>query len=514
MATAEQNATTIEQEYLRLANDRKPYEDRAEDCSKLSLPSVFAEETFKAQDDLERGYAQGFMADLVKNLVGKLALTILPSTQPFFRLSATEEAMEKVTGNNEDAISEVDKILSTKEEQVMRVINRSRFNKPLYPALKLSVITGNGIIEKFDKNKYKVHNLHNYVIQRDFAGEILRLIIQETKSYETIPEEFKSQLDEDKRDEKVAIYTDFKLEDGKFILRQELLGQPVGQEKTFKSFEDKFIDVGWDRIDGEDYSRGFFEDHLGTVITLDKLMKIVTEGIAESVKIVKCVNPNGSTTYQDYVDAKHGEAIVGDAADVTTIQSDKAQDLSVAKQLIEEIKQELAKSFLSTALSIRDSERTTAHEVQLVAQEAEAGLGGIYTRLSDNIQRPLVNQSLSEIEVTTGNDIDVIITTGLQALGRNVELSKINAMIQELQLLASVVNPEEVSRYVNVGAVCSAIVANSGVASKNFLYTKKEVEAKQAEQQKEAMSQQALGAIMPQAGQNVANQMVPPQQGE
>lgn len=508
----EQNKETSEARYKTLANLRTPYDDRSEECAELTLPYAYLEESHSGQDALERDYIQGFGAMLVNHLVGKLALTILPPSQPFFRLSATEEAMAKVSGDNPDAKFEIEKILATKEEGALRAINKSDFRSSLYPALRLSVITGNCIIEKIG-DEYKVHNLRNFVVQRDFSGKITRQIIEEKLAYETLPEEFKSNIDEDKRDEMVSLYTDVQLLNNTYTLTQELNGTPVGKEETFKNYNEKFIDCSWNRLDGEDYARSFVEDHLGTLISLSKMTTVMYEGIAESVKIVKLVNPNGLTSYDDYIEASHGDAIIGNANDITTIQSDKVQDLRVLKEVIGEMKQELSRAFLVTGASIRDSERTTAQEVSLVANEVEASLGGIYTRISGNIQRPVVIQALKQIKVDTGKDIDVIITTGLQALGRNVELSKINALIQELTLLGSVVGAEEVAKSVNVSAISSAMVANSGVASKDFLYTPKQMDQKEAERQQQMMAQQAMEGGLGQAGANLANQMIP-QQGE
>jgi len=503
---------SIEEDYKKLTTDRTSYEDRAEECATLTLPYTFPDENLKGQDNLDREFVQGFGAMLVNHFVGKLALTILPPSQPFFRLTASQEAMDAVTQGNPDAIYEVEKILAQKEEAVLRGINKSDFRASLYPSLRQSVVTGNCIIEKIDEGGYKVHGLRSYVIKRDHKGKIIRLIIEEKMAYETVPEEFKVEKPDENNDtEDISLFTNVSLIDGSYVLTQELLGQEVGNETKFKNFEDKFIDGAWNRLDGEDYARSFVEDHLGTLFVLNKLLKVITEGIAEGVKIVKLVNPNGLTSYQDYVEAKHGDAIIGKDGDITTIQSGKSQDLSVAKELVNEMKQELSRAFLVTGASIRDSERTTAQEVSMVANEVEASLGGIYTKVSGNIQRPVVSQELANLKIKDNKDIEIIITTGLQALGRNVELNKINTLIQELQMLGGIVGAEQVSKYINVGAISSAMVANSGVASKEFLYSAKELQANEEAQQKQMMAQQALQGALPQAGQNVANQYTQPE---
>lgn len=499
----------IAERYEELKNDRVPYTDTAEEAAELTLPYAYLADDHKAQDQLNRGYTQGFAAQLVNHLVGKLALTILPSNAPFYRLTASEEAMFAITQGDDNAKFEVERQLAIKEEAILKNINKNNLRASLYSALRLAVITGNCMIEKLPEEGYAVINLKNYVVKRDYAGKIYEFIIEEDTTYATLDEEFKSIVPEDDQDGDLKLYTSVTLEEGKYILRQELLGKDLGTEETFENFTDKFIDVGWNKIDGEDYRRGFIEDYLGTFIALEKLTQATFEGIAESVKIIKLVNPNGVTTYEDFVDAGHGDAIIGHESDVTTIQSQKAQDLSVAKQLIEEMKHELSKAFLVTGSSIRDSERTTAREVDIVAAEAEASLGGIYTSLSGDIQKPAVEQAMKEINIPEGGDIEVVIITGVQALGRNVELNKINGLIQELQLLAQIVGPEVVAKTVNVGAITSSIVANSGVAGQNFLYSGAEMEQQAVAEKEEAMAQQMMVGGMPQLGANVANDMVP-----
>jgi len=497
---------TIKERYDKQKNTRQPYLDRAEECAKHTIPYAFIEDTLTGQDDLERYFSQGYGAMLVKHIVGKLALSILPPSQPFYRLAPTQEALEVVAGNDTSAVYEIEKLLARKEEACLRIINKSNFRASLYPSLVLSVITGNAIVEKTDKG-YIVHNLRNFTTKRDYNGEIIELIIVEKKDFTTLPTEFQSSISDDDKEDELELYTLVeRQDDGTYIIKQEIVGEDVGEEITIKNFNEMFIDVGWNKIDGEHYRRSFVEDYLGSFISLEKLETILYEGVAEKTKIVKFMNPNGMTDIEDYKDANHGDVISGEASDLTSEDARDIADERALKELIDGIKQELARAFLVTGSSIRDSERTTAYEVQQVASEVEASLGGIYTYISDNIQRPLVIQSMSEVDISEDKDIDIIITTGIQALGRNVELSKINNMINQLGVLASVTSVEEVAKYLNVGNIISSIIANSGVASKEFIYSPKDMDAIEKAKKEEAIAQQMLQGGLPQAGMNIANQ--------
>jgi len=171
---------TAKVRYDELDGDRGSTLDRAELCSQLTIPYLFMEESASAQDDLSRGYAQGYGAKLVNHLVGKLALSILPPSQPFYRLSATTEALEAITAGNEDMKLKVEENLSVKEEGILRYINKSKFRGSVYPALRLSMVTGDSLIEKLDDDTFRVLKLRDHVSKRDSSENVMDRIIQET----------------------------------------------------------------------------------------------------------------------------------------------------------------------------------------------------------------------------------------------------------------------------------------------------------------------------------------------
>jgi hypothetical protein len=84
-------------------------------------------------------------------------------------------------------------------------------------------------------------------------------------------------------------------------------------------------------------------------------------------------------------------------------------------------------------------------------------------------------------------------------------------MIQELMMLGQLVGQEQVAMTVNVANITSSIVSNSGIASKGFLYSAKEMQQNQMAQKEDAMAQQMMQGALPQAGQNMANQAAQPE---
>ena len=493
---------TLKSRYTQLEDGKSSTSDRAELCAKMTLPYAYMEEDSSAQDDLNRNYTQGYGASLVNHLVGRLAGSILPASQPFFRLAASQEAMDAVTKGNEEAKFEVEKVLAEKERGILRYINDSNFRGSLYPALRLAVVTGNCLIEKLEeKGKYRVISLRNYVVARDYSGTITELIIRETLDRETLPEDIRSKIDEDEKTEDVELYTGVKLIDDKYELTQELMEEKVGEESTFKDLNERFIDVRWNKIDGEDYGRSFVEESLGTLIAYEKLSKVLVESSVVQSRVVQTVNPNGFTNYKDYVNAANGDVIIGQENDIGVVKVQKANDLRMTMELVQAYKQELAESFMKTLA--RDSERTTAYEVQQQAQQIEAAFGGVYTHIASDIQMPLIKEAMKNLKIEAKDDIEVIIMSGVQALGRSAELLKINQAMQELQMAQQLVGAEAVAAALNTQSVITSIIANSGVANNDWIKSTTKQNDEIAASKKEQMAQQAVMSAAKSGGQTL-----------
>lgn len=490
---------TLKSRYTQLEDKRSSSLDMAEEAAKMSIPSAFMEEGSSSQDSLQRNYSQNFVAGLVDGLVGKLAGSIMPASQPFFRLMATIEAMEAVAQGDSEAEFQIEKILAGKERDMLRYINKSRFRESLYPALRQMVITGNCLVEKLDdEDKYRVIKLRDYVVSRDYSGKVVELIIRETLDKETMPEDLQGSIDDNAKQEDIHVYTGVKLIEGKYELTQEVNEEKTGEESTIANLEERYMDLRWNKIDGEDYGRGFIEDSIGTLYALEKQMKMLAESSIVQAKTVHTINPNGFTKLEDFVNAKNGSVIIGQEADVGTIKVNKANDLQMSYELIKMWKQELEEKFMKFVA--RDSERTTAFEVQKAGAEIEAAFGGIYTHIASDIQMPLLVEAMKHLKIDGKDDVDVIIMSGVQALGRNAESIKVQQMMQETQVLGQIVGPEVVAGALNAQSLLTTIVSNSGVANKDFIKSTDQQATEQGAAKQEQMSQQMLQQGVQSAG--------------
>ena len=246
---------------------------------------------------------------------------------------------------------------------------------------------------------------------------------------------------------------------------------------------------------------------------LNKHLEVLTKSAIVGSKTVYTVNPNGMTKLKDFVKAKNGDAIIGNEADIGTIKTNKGADLQQTYQLVQDLKRELSEAFLMSSASIRDAERVTAQEVQLVATELEASFGGIYTSIANDIQMPLVQGAVTALKVEGMEDIDIIITAGVEALGRNVEQAKLNRLIQELGEFAKLVGAEAIVQELNISSFINNMITNSGLGNKGLIKSLVQQEADLSAKQQEMMAQQIMQPALQNAGAG-AGQMMAQQLGQ
>lgn len=498
---ADEEIIKLKETYSSLDGKRSAIISRAEDYAKLTIPSVFLSNTSSANDKLPLEMVSGFGAKLVNHLTGKFAISILPPSQPFFRLLPIQEVAEEIAQGDEEKLYELEQFVANKEDKVLKSINNSGFRKSLYPALRTAMITGDALIEKIDdkrSSKYRVFNMNHYVIERDGAGNITKMIIKETVVKDTLPEDIRNEVKESSDDKDIELYTGCILQDdGNYRLVQELDGKLVGEDSIMKpeEFESRFISLRWNKVDGEDYGRGYVEEHSQTFISLNKFLKIVFQSGAISAKTLFLVNPNGFTKVRDLNKASNGQYVVGSENDVGVLRTDKSSELTTVYNSIQDFKRELSEGFLLGSSAVRNAERVTAQEIQMIAGELEASFGGVYTTIADDIQMPLIQNALKDIGKDNKSDniykdVEIVITAGLESLGRSIELNKLNGFMEELSMVEKMFGGEVISEKVDVGNLIKAIVLNSGIANRNLIKSSSQAEAdKQATQQQEVQNQ-------------------------
>jgi len=481
--------------YAQLESSRDAFLQRARDAAELTIPTLMPPEGHSGTTLYATPY-QSIGSRGVNNLASKLLLALLPTNSPFFRLTIDDFDLAIATNGQADR-GAVEEALARIERAGLQEIEASAVRVPVFEALKQLVVTGNALLymPKDDKGM-KVYRLDRYVTKRDAMGNVLEIITKESVSPLMLPEEVRQLLTdpEDRSTKDYDLYTYVCRKDKKWEVHQEVQGIEIPESRgEYKLDQNPFIPLRFIRVDGEDYGRGYVEEYLGDLKSLEALTKAIVEGSAASAKVLFMVRPNGTTKARNLAESPNGAIVTGDANDVSTLQVQKGGDFRVAMETMNAIQERLNFAFLNNSAVQRNAERVTAEEVRYMAQELETALGGIYSILSQEFQMPLIKLLLNRLEADgkmpklPEDTVKPTIVTGIEALGRGQDLNKLATFLQYLQPLG----PEVISSEMNIDDYISRLAASLGIDTGGLV---KSPQQKQAEQQQAMAAQQQMMA--------------------
>jgi len=502
------NKGDLAAQYDHLVLEREVFLERARECSKVTIPMLIPPSTSGKHTNYPTPY-QSIGARGVNNLASKLLLSLFPPNSPFFSMRVDDFTAQEIA-QEEGARAKVDEALGKYERAVMQSIEDSGDRSAHFEALKHMIVGGNVLLHLPKDGSTRVYPLSRYVVTRDPSGEMLKCIIMEEMNYKNLPKEIAEAVAEGMKNEHgevsptatVKLHTCFHLEDGKIKSFQEVNGVRVpDSEGQWPKEKSPVVALRWTRIDGEDYGRGYVEEYLGDLISMEGLSKALLEGATAAARLVFLVNPNGVTRARDVLNAENGAAVAGNPQDIVPLQVQKQADMSVAERQIASIADRLAYAFLMNSAVQRQGERVTAEEVRYMAGELEDALGGVYSILSQEYQLPYVNRVIARLtkmkklpSLPKGVATPTIVT-GLEALGRGHDLNKYDMFLKALMPLG----PEVLGQFMNVGDYITRIGTSLGIDIDGLIKTpeqmQQEKQAAQQQQQQAQMMDMAKGAV-------------------
>ena len=495
--------------FSKLDSDRSSVLDRARECSKLTIASVVTVDGHTESDELDTPY-QAVGSRLVHSLASKLLLTLLPPNTPFARLVPDPEVVELVQSQAEGGKDELEKNLVQIEQEIMRQTEREALRVPAFEAIKSLIIGGNALLYKTDTGM-KSYKMANYVVVRDFSGNPTEMIAKEAVTKDTLPEDIRDQLEaaEDSAEaEIVGIYTRAVKKNGVWYEYQTI--EDVIVENSEVVYQDEkelpFIPLRWTSINGEHYGRGLVEQYLGDFRSLEALYQLLLEASAVMSRVLFGKRAGSTVDIADLNGADNGECIMGDLEnDITTLRVDKGADLQVPLNMVQDLTRRLEQAFLAASSAARESERTTATEIRYMAADLEKSLGGVYSILSLEMQRPLAHLLLKQSKIDISSlGIELVIVTGIEALGRNAELDKLrqfNALLQETGAQEMILGRMKLGNYINKIANALALDAS------DLIKSEEEIAQEQQQAQQDQLLQQGAGNLV-----DGATQLQQPQQ--
>ena len=482
--------------YEQLTIGREQVLRRAREASALTIPSVVVRSGHNETSELPTPF-QSVGSRGVRNLSSKFLISLFPPNVPFFKYTIDDLAVDEIEEEaGEIGRGEVEKALNKRERLVMKEIESSYFRTAAFEAFKHLIIAGNALMFVPEDGMAQVYGIDKYVCSRDPEGRVLEVILCQSFNPKTLPPEAQQILSQGGTKgsmgdaaETVKLYTGLRRTNkGKYEVVQEIAGVLI--PNTRKVYEEALCPwkaLRLTKIDGEDYGRGYVEDYLGDLISLEGLSQSLLEGTAVVSKVITLVNPNGTTKISDVANAENGAVIAGSPEEVAMLQAPKGTDLQVAQAQIQNLTQNLSFAFLMNTAIQRQAERVTAQEIRFMANELESALGGLYSLLAQEFQLPMVKIYEARMEknrkvpsLPEGVTMPTVVT-GLDALGRGQDLQNLDMFLAGL---GEVIGPE-LLKYLNLSEYVKRRGAALGIDMADLI--KSEEEIAQAEQQAQMM---------------------------
>ncbi len=503
--------------YTRLSADRADFLDMGQRAAALTLPYLLTEEGHTNGGPLHSPW-QSVGAKGVNVLASKMMLSLFPINTTFFKLQINDEELQGLPDVNAEVRSEIDLSLAKMERIIMQQVSESNDRVMLHSAMKHLVVSGNALVYMAKKN-LKVFPLDRYVVSRDGNGNVQEIVTKEIVDRELLPAKFQSVTPErdanspgeDGPKEGVAsamnkgqsdnavVYTIVKNVDGQHKWHQECDGMEIpGSRSSSPLKTSPWLPLRFNVVDGESYGRGRVEEFIGDMTSLELLMKSLVEGSAAAAKVIFLVSPSATTKPQSLSRASNGAIIQGRPDDVGVVQVGKTADFKTVQEMINSLTQRLSDAFL--VLSVRQSERTTASEVQATQQELNEQLGGIYGNLTAELLNPYLHRKLSIL--TRSKNIPSLpkglvlptVVAGLNGIGRGQDRQ---SLIEFMATLAQSMGPEAALQYINPEEYIKRLAAASGIQILGLVKGQEQMKQESDEAKQQQMQQQLMG----QAGQ-------------
>lgn len=497
--------------YRILEVERQPFLDTAREVARLTIPSLMPPQGHNNYTKLRAGH-QSFGARALNTLASKLVLTLLPTNRPMHRTDIDEISIGKLAqepgkkADIQDGLAKYDRALHTHVEASQL---RHKTNEAMLQAL----AAGTVVLHMQDERKVRIHKLDSFVQSLDGTGALLELIIREQVSPDTLSQDIKDACKVvngksalSTKPEQIDVYTGVVLENGKYRVWQEINEVPVPDTEGFyKPDALPFLSLRLIAVDGESYGRSYCEAYLGDLISLENHSKSLNEGAILASKYIFFLGHQATVSPKQLQAAKNGAVLRGNAADVSVMRIDKANDMSISQQVASAIETRLSYAFLMQTAIQRQGERVTAEEIRVMARELEEGLGGMYSLLSQEFQLPVIRiyrsilEKQSKLPALPKDIVSVKIVTGLEALGRGQDIDQLQMFLQDCASLGN-----QAFGMLDMREAMIRLAVARGIDTTDLVKTREQL----AQEQQQAMMQQMAQQAGPGVIQDAASRMM------
>lgn len=487
----------LAQDYAKYNVDKSALLTRCEEYAGWTLPAEFPPIYHNTSATEIQHDFQSIGAKAVNHLSNKLVYTLFAPTRPFFRLDVDDKYLQELEEKFNMKPADVQMALSREEQAAVKRLAGRGIRTALHSVMNQLIITGNTLLYfPVSGGKAQTFSLRDYVCKRDLSGRPLDIITREHKSIQTLPANVRNTLRQMKPqykndDMNVFLYTRVRREHtGKFYVMQSVEDLPL--QDSWGEYPENalpWIPLTWKLARGADYGTGLVEDYAGDFHSLSVLSESMVIGAAIAAEVKFLVNPAGATDIVALNNARNGDYVPGREEDITTHQIGKTADWQFVLEMIKNYERRIGQAFLLGSAVTREAERVTAEEIRFQAQELETSLGGLYSRLSEDLQLRLAYLALGENSFLINDKrIEPMIITGMESLSRNSDIDNIMLYFQDLSVISQLA--ENVQDYIKIPEIMAMFGTARSVDYNVFMRSEEEVQDIRAKRQQEVVAQQ------------------------
>lgn len=446
---------------------------RAEQHAKFTIPELMLESGQNTDQGDGGRLWQSIGAQLVNNLSTRLMLALFAPSRPFIRLDPAEEyaAAAKRAGVTEDVLRQ---ILSQGEKKVVKTLDNLALRPKLYELLKHLIVVGNVLaVMDRDERLLRVMSLRYFCVKRDVVGRLHTLVIREQVCLDELPPEAQAVAENAKDDDKVDYYVLVKRDygTGKYKVT-EWVGKNMipGSESNYTEDECPYRVLTWALADDANYGTSLVGSYEGDFAAVEQASAAMIVAAVLASEFRWLVNVASGTRVEDWSDSANGAFIPGvkDGVILVNAASEVGAAMQAQMTVIKEYVNRLGRGFIMTSAITRDAERVTAEEIRLLAGELENGLGGGYSRLAVDLQRPLglFLMALNKFKVKD-KEVELTVVTGLDALSRNGDLENLRGWLDDIMKLNSA--GPQITEPLNLPVIYRDLATPRGIDATEYL---------------------------------------------
>lgn len=395
------------------------------------------------------------------------------------------------------------------------------------------LVTGDTLEKMDDDGRTRSYRRDNYITKRDSCCDVLyHETVEEIDALTLSPTQLEkanirsddyAEKRPDERQVKLYTYICYQPHTRKWTVEQEVNDHKINESEETVS---QYFSTPYEIVEGEHYGRGFVENNLGDLRSLDKLterqldwagmashmhMFIDETSSVRAKDIDPNINPTGSIGR-----AKVKGGVVDDLGFMT--MAGKMADFSVVEKTVERIESRVGKIFLLGSESVRNSERTTAFEIQKTTlSELESATGGLSTQVADYMQTPRLHRAMFQLErgdwdegkqrwvpkiaALPKNAVDLEILTGISALVK----TKLADELLNMANVAVALGPSALEK-INMGVFMDVYARYKMIYEPALILSNEQVAANRKQAQAEAIKMQAAQQAIQSTGAIAENQ--------